>query len=107
MMESTSDKFRLRNLYLSNRFQMINFFVELLFEDFAFVFLPVIIYAITFIVLGVPKRELSRLSEWMFISIILFGNNIPRATAFYRKYKGFELKTIRVVSISLLGITIS
>jgi hypothetical protein len=80
---------------------------EWLIEVSAFILLPLLIYIITFITLGRPAKEIVRLPELMFISIILYGEILKRSVIFYRQFRGFELKLIRMLSVGLLGISVS
>jgi hypothetical protein len=76
-------------------------------ETLAFSLLPLCVYAVTYMSLQKPAEEIIKLPEWMFISIILYGDTLRRLILFYRKYKGFELKVQRDYAGGVVGITIS
>jgi len=82
-------------------------FSEWFVEVSGFILLPLIVYLIAFISLDRPASELAQLPEWMFISIILYGEVLKRLVIFYRRFRGFDLKFIRVISMGIIGITIS
>ena len=48
-------------------------------EISAFILLPLIIYFLMFISLGIQFSELFKLPEWMFISIILYGDTFRKS----------------------------
>jgi hypothetical protein len=79
----------------------------LLWESFAFVLLPLFVYLLVFVGLGINPQELFKLPEWMFISVILYGDISRKQIAYYQVFKGFDLRIIRTISVTVFGIVIS
>lgn len=84
----------------------------------AFVLLPLIVYIIVFLALGVDRTKLIELPEWMFVSIILFGESTLKSIAYYKdlmlsakdassNLSGYSLKMNRELSVGIVGIVVS
>jgi hypothetical protein len=82
-------------------------FIEWVLEVSAFVLLPLVLYIITFASLGRPISEALESPEVMLIAIILYGEILRKLVLFYTRYKGFKEKFVRVLSLGVLGITVS
>lgn len=86
---------------------LYNLFIQWLIETAAFILLPLFVYLLVFMSLGIEHTKLMELPEWMFIAIILFGESMRKTVIFYNKYEGFDLAVIREISFGLLGIVAS
>ena len=78
-----------------------------LFEVSAFVLLPLVIYAVTFLCLGKSAWEALNSPEAMLVTTILYGEVLRKQVLFYKDYQGFDLKFSWVLACSVLGMTIS
>lgn len=87
-------------------------------EVAAFILLPLVVYIAVFVALGIEKTKLIELPEWMFVSIILFGESTLKSIVYYkdrllsaaeakREISGFSLKMTREISVGIIGIVIS
>jgi len=67
--------------------------------------------------LGIDRTKLIELPEWMFVSIILFGDSTLRSIAYYKDLMlnakdahgnpGYSLKMNRELSVGIIGIVVS
>ncbi len=100
-MVTDMERFSIQLKYFTSIF--LNWFLEVA----AFILLPLLIYVLAYSVLEADKAEVFRLPEWMFISVILFGEAIKRLIVFYRNSKDMEQKILKLFPIGFIGITIS
>jgi hypothetical protein len=86
---------------------LISAFWLWLLETSAFVLLPLIVYLIVFSSVNLEKADIFKLPEWMFVSIILFGESLRKSLIYYKDAKGFHIQVLHELSITILGIVIS
>ena len=84
----------------------------------AFILLPLVIYLIVFLALGIEKGKLIELPEWMFVSIILFGESTLKSIAYYKNLMlsvkesggntaGLSLKMNREFSVGMFAVVVA
>lgn len=101
------EKSRLRRFWEHKRVQPISVLLDWFLEVLVFVLLPLVIYLLCFVFLEKPLSEIILLPEWMFFSIVLWGDTCKKLLVFYRRFKGFEIKVVRSVATTLLGVSVS
>ena len=91
----------------SKLLQSLYIIFDWLVEVCAFILLPMFIYLICFKMINISVKELLVLPEWMFFTIILWGDICKRLIFLYKQFDGFEIKAVRVIALTVLGISIS
>lgn len=76
-------------------------------ETSAFILLPLFVYIAVYYFLGLPLSKVLRVPEWMIISTFVYSQTAREQIMFYKAYKGFELKAVQTISVSILGIVAS
>lgn len=88
--------------------EIFSIFINWFWEVTAFVLLPLIIYIIVFLSLNIQISQLIGLPEWMFISIIFYGNTLKKTIIYLKIHDWhFETNSIAMISCTILGISIS
>ena len=78
-----------------------------LYETVAYILLPLLIYVILFISTGGQIYNLYKLPEWMFITIILYGDTIRKLILLYVKFDNFELRINRTIAQAIIAIVLT
>ena len=78
-----------------------------LYETLAFILLPLVIYLLLYLSFKNSIYDFSRLPEWMFITIVLYGDTIRKLILLYLKFKNPELRIGRTVAQAVIAIVIS
>lgn len=87
-------------------------------EVVGFILLPLVVYIIVFLALGIERTKLIELPEWMFVSIILFGESTFKSIVYYKdlmlsaeqagkNISGFSAKMNREIAVGVIGIVVS
>lgn len=100
-------KSKLRRFWEKEEIQSLAVILDWVLEVSVFILLPLIIYLICYGILGLSFNKILFLPEWMFFSIILWGDVCRKLILLYRNYKGFEIKIVRTVAGTILGISLS
>lgn len=77
------------------------------YETIAFILLPLLIYLILYFSFRNSIYDFSRLPEWMFITIILYGDTIRKLILLYLKFKNPELRISRTVAQAVIAIVLA
>jgi len=77
------------------------------YETIAFILLPLLIYLILYFSFRNSIYDFSRLPEWMFITIVLYGDTIRKLIFLYLKFKNPELRIGRTVAQAVIAIVLT
>ncbi|BDU35749.1 hypothetical protein [Vibrio nigripulchritudo] len=92
---------------MNKKIEIWNLLFAWLIEISAFILLPLIVYFITFKVLPVDGDDIYKIPEWMFISVVVFGDLTKKKLNFYKRFEGYDVKMVRTLAIGVLGMVVS